>query len=149
MKESHGEGVAIHSDPESCAVVREDGSEALTGARAGQVLSRETDLTSGRRRPYGRRKATPTASPARDAGRPRRLHRVRQAERKDRKQRFTALLHHVYDVARLRTAYFALKREAAAGVDGETWRHYGEALEENLHDLSERLKRGAYRAKPV
>src|SRR2546427_5800250 len=71
MKESHGEGVAIHSDPESCAVVREDGSEALTGARAGQVLSRETDLTSGRRRPYGRRKATPTASPARDAVGPR------------------------------------------------------------------------------
>jgi RNA-directed DNA polymerase len=42
-----------------------------------------------------------------------------------------------------------LKREAAPGVDGETWRHYGEALEENLQDLSHRLKRGAYRAKPV
>ena len=34
-------------------------------------------------------------------------------------------------------------------MDGETWRHYGEALEENLQDLSHRLKRGAYRAKPV
>jgi hypothetical protein len=42
-----------------------------------------------------------------------------------------------------------LKRQAAAGVDGETWRHYGEALEENLQNLSHRLKRGAYRAKPV
>jgi RNA-directed DNA polymerase len=42
-----------------------------------------------------------------------------------------------------------LKRHAAAGVDGETWRHYGEALEENLQNLSHRLKRGAYRAKPV
>jgi len=83
------------------------------------------------------------------AGAPSALERVRQAARKDRKQRFTALLHHVHDVARLRSAYFALKREAAAGVDGETWRHYGEALEENLRDLSERLKRGAYRAKPV
>ena len=49
----------------------------------------------------------------------------------------------------LRAAYFSLKRDAAPGVDGETWRHYGEALEENLQDLSERLKRGAYRAKPV
>jgi group II intron reverse transcriptase/maturase len=77
------------------------------------------------------------------------LARVRQAARKNRKQRFTALLHHVYDVARLRTAYLALKRDAAAGVDGETWRHYGEALEANLHDLSGRLKRGAYRAQPV
>ena len=83
------------------------------------------------------------------AGAPSALARVRQAAQKDRKQRFTALLHHVHDVARLGSAYFALKREAAPGVDGETWRHYGEALEENLRDLSERLKRGAYRAKPV
>lgn len=77
------------------------------------------------------------------------LGRVRQAARREGKQRFTALLHHVYDVERLRAAYGALRREAAAGVDGETWRHYGEALEENLQDLSGRLKRGAYRAKPV
>src|SRR6266446_10371746 len=77
------------------------------------------------------------------------LERVRQAARRDRKQRFTALLHHVYDVERLRAAYLALKRDAAAGVDGETWRHYGEDLEANLQDLAERLKRGAYRAKPV
>jgi len=48
-----------------------------------------------------------------------------------------------------RTAYLGLKREAAPGVDGETWRHYGEELEENLQELSHRLKRGAYRAKPV
>jgi len=77
------------------------------------------------------------------------LERVRQAARRDRKQRFTALLHHVYDVERLRTAYLALKRDAAAGVDGETWRHYGEGLEDNLRNLAARLKRGAYRAKPV
>jgi retron-type reverse transcriptase len=63
--------------------------------------------------------------------------------------RFTALLHHIYNLETLRWAYLSLKREAAAGVDGETWRHYGESLEENLRDLSERLKRGAYRAKPV
>lgn len=77
------------------------------------------------------------------------LERVRQAARADRKLRFTALLHHIYDTQRLRAAYLALKREAAPGVDGETWRHYGEALEEHLHDLAERLKCGAYRAKPV
>jgi group II intron reverse transcriptase/maturase len=77
------------------------------------------------------------------------LARVREAAKKDRKQRFTALLHHVYDIDRLRQAYFAMKRDAAAGVDGETWRHYGERLEENLQDLSERLRRGAYRARPV
>jgi RNA-directed DNA polymerase len=77
------------------------------------------------------------------------LERVRQAATRDKTQRFTALLHHVYDVDRLRTAYFALKREAAAGVDGETWQHYGQALEANLHELAARLQRGAYRAKPV
>jgi group II intron reverse transcriptase/maturase len=77
------------------------------------------------------------------------LERIRQAARKDRQQQFTALLHHVYDEGRLRQAYFALKRDAAAGIDGETWQHYGERLEENLHDLRERLARGAYRARPV
>jgi RNA-directed DNA polymerase len=77
------------------------------------------------------------------------LERVRQAARRDKKVRFTALLHHVYDLNRLGAAYFSLKKEAAPGVDGETWRHYGEALEVHLQDLAERLKRGAYRAKPV
>jgi RNA-directed DNA polymerase len=77
------------------------------------------------------------------------LERVRQAASKDRKAKFTALLHHIYDLNTLRTAYFELKKEAAPGVDGETWRHYGQALEENLQDLSGRLQRGAYRAKPV
>ncbi|MGH9317678.1 MAG: group II intron reverse transcriptase/maturase [Thermoanaerobaculia bacterium] len=72
-----------------------------------------------------------------------------QAARRDRKVKFTALLHHIYNLETLRAAYFSLKRDAAAGVDGETWRHHGEALEANLRDLSDRLKRGAYRAKPV
>jgi RNA-directed DNA polymerase len=77
------------------------------------------------------------------------LERVRHAARKDGKQKFTALFHHVYDVERLRAAYFALKHNASAGIDGETWRHYGEDLEGNLVDLAERVKRGAYRASPV
>ena len=77
------------------------------------------------------------------------LERVRQAAQGDSKQRFTALLHHVAAVERLHVAYLALKRDAAAGVDGETWRHYGETLEANLQDLAGRLQRGAYRAKPV
>ena len=77
------------------------------------------------------------------------LERVRQAARTDRKMRFTALLHHIYNLDMLRLAYLSLKRDAAPGVDGETWQHYGEALEKNLQDLSDRLKRGAYRAKPV
>jgi RNA-directed DNA polymerase len=82
-------------------------------------------------------------------GAPSALERVRLAAARDRKMRFTALLHHVCDLKTLRAAYLSLKREAAAGVDGETWRHYGERLEENLRDLADRVKRGAYRAKPV
>ena len=74
---------------------------------------------------------------------------VRQAARKDKETRFTALFHYVYDLGTLRWAYFQLKKEAAPGVDGETWRHYGEHLDERLQDLSHRLQRGAYRAKPV
>jgi retron-type reverse transcriptase len=62
--------------------------------------------------------------------------------------RFTALLHHIYDRERLKAAYYALKRDAAPGVDGETWRHYGEALEANLGPLRP-AEAGAYRAEPV
>lgn len=79
----------------------------------------------------------------------RQLERVRQAARKRRKERFTALFQHVYDVDRLREAYYGLKRDAAPGIDGRTWREYGEELEASLRDLSGRLRRGAYRAKPV
>lgn len=82
-------------------------------------------------------------------GAPSALERVRGVAERDKQVRFTTLLHHVYDVGRLRATYFALRRDAAAGIDGETWEHYGQALEENLADLSGRLKRGAYRAKPV
>ena len=77
------------------------------------------------------------------------LERIREAAQKDRRLRFTALFHHVYSVEQLRKSYFDLKRNAAPGIDGETWRRYGERLEEHLRDLSGRLKRGAYRARPV
>ena len=77
------------------------------------------------------------------------LERVRRAAKQQGGMRFTALAHHVFDADRLREAYYRLKRQAAPGVDGVTWQEYGEALEDNLQDLVGRLKRGAYRAKPV
>jgi len=77
------------------------------------------------------------------------LERVRQAARKNKETRFTALFHCVYDLDMLEYAYSRLKKDAAPGVDGETWQHYAEDLEQNLQDLSHRLQRGAYRAKPV
>ncbi len=75
------------------------------------------------------------------------LERVRQVAKTRKKERFTALLHHV-DIALLRRSYFALERTAAAGVDGVTWQDYGENLEANLTDLHGRIHRGAYRPQP-
>jgi len=77
------------------------------------------------------------------------LDRIRKVVGRDKDERFTALWHHVYNVNRLRQAYFALKRNAAPGVDEVTWHSYGETLEENLKDLSTRLRRCSYKARPV
>ena len=75
------------------------------------------------------------------------LERVRQAARHRKKERFTALLHHI-NIASLRMAFFALKRDAAPGVDGLTWQTYEADLDRNLTDLHSRVHRGAYRALP-
>jgi group II intron reverse transcriptase/maturase len=77
------------------------------------------------------------------------LRRVREAAVRDKELRLTTLWHHVYNVDHLRTAFFDLRKSAAPGVDGQTWEAYAAKLEENLQDLAERLRRGAYRAKPV
>jgi RNA-directed DNA polymerase len=76
------------------------------------------------------------------------LDRVRRVARKDKKVRFTALLHHV-TVDRLRAAYWALNPKAATGVDGVKWEEYGRDLEVNLRGLHARVHRGAYRARPT
>ncbi len=80
---------------------------------------------------------------------PNAIERIRQAAIRDRKCQFTTLWHHVYNIDHLRRTYLSMKRKASPGVDGQTWAQYGEKLEENLEELSTRLKRGAYRAKPV
>jgi retron-type reverse transcriptase len=61
----------------------------------------------------------------------------------------TALWHPVYDLDRLREADDGLNRDAAPGRDGQSWAADGEPLEAHLRDLSDRRKRGAYRAPPV
>lgn len=75
------------------------------------------------------------------------LDRVRQAARQRRKEQFTALLHHI-SVDTLRTAFLALRRKAAAGVDGLTWHDYEVDLEPRLKDLHTRVQRGTYRPQP-
>ncbi len=75
------------------------------------------------------------------------LRGVREAARRNKKQKFTALLHHV-TTDLLRESYHSLKRGAAPGVDGVTWEQYGEGLEEKLKDLHDQIHRGGYRAQP-
>lgn len=86
-------------------------------------------------RTQGRRPGAPSA-----------LDRVRGVARRDRKARFTALMHHV-TIDLLRRSFLAIKRGAAPGVDGVRWVEYGTHLEVNLRDLHDRIHRGAYRAK--
>jgi len=75
------------------------------------------------------------------------LERVRQAARQGKKEKFTSLLHHV-DTAMLRTAFYAMKRDAAPGVDGMTWETYERDLDRRIEELYARVKSGAYRALP-
>jgi RNA-directed DNA polymerase len=76
------------------------------------------------------------------------LERVRQAAKQRKKERFTALLHHV-NTDTLQTAFYALRRKAAPGVDGITWQEYEADLEPRLRDLHDRIHRGAYRPQPA
>jgi RNA-directed DNA polymerase len=85
-------------------------------------------------------------TPSRES-RPSGLERVREAARKDRKLKFTAVLHHV-SIDLLRDSYFSLKKQAAPGVDGVTWEEYGRDLGVRLADLHGRIHRGDYRAQP-
>jgi RNA-directed DNA polymerase len=242
MKESYTQGLASHGNPESCANVRKDAGEALTGAHTGGVLSRENRCDQGAdavvlcgRQHVGARDGEHTHDPARSqtsstcgnsmrenreipypppedgtggrAGKvedrkpamhghgksdssivptklpnkavkaaaeamegrgltkentdqqnttrtQRRtlsvhsaLDRVRQRAIYDKKERFSALLHHV-TINRLRDAFQAISRNAAPGVDGIVWEHYAANLEHNLERLHAQVHRGAYRAKP-
>jgi len=77
------------------------------------------------------------------------LERVRQVARQKKNEKFTSLLHHV-NPEHLKEAYYALKHNAAPGVDGVTWKEYGaNDLELKLADLHDRIHRGAYRAQPA
>jgi len=75
------------------------------------------------------------------------LERVRKVARQRKKERFTSLLHHI-DVTMLRTAFYAMKRDAAPGVDGMIWKTYEQDLDRRIEELHKQVKSGAYRALP-
>ncbi len=76
------------------------------------------------------------------------LQRVREAARRDKRVRFTSLLHHI-DVPQLLQSFFSLKSEAAAGSDGVTWQQYEADVYDRIEDLHRRIHAGSYRAIPV
>src|ERR1700691_2985435 len=75
------------------------------------------------------------------------LGRIRQAAKQRKKEKFTALFHHI-SVGLLRLAFFEIKKDAAPGADGLTWQDYEADLDRNIEDLHDRVHRGAYRAQP-
>jgi RNA-directed DNA polymerase len=106
------------------------------------------EVVEGRRPAKGNAASKTRPGHGAGQGAPSALDRVRQKARKDKRERFTALLHHA-DVDRLREAYRALNPRAATGVDDVTWKDYGRDLEDNLRDLHARIHCGSYRAKPT
>jgi group II intron reverse transcriptase/maturase len=136
---SHGRGKS------DCCVV----PEKLPNKAAGQAPA-AAEVVEGRRQAKGNAIAarmSRRSERAYDMGTA--LDGIRQTARGRRGARFPTLLHHIYAVERLEAAYYALRRDAAAGVDGQTWQSYGQALQANLVDLSDRLARGGYRPQPV
>ena len=132
----------VHGKSDSSIVPRKPPNEGRGAPRTEEVVE-ERELAKGnsveRNRDWAQDQAALQSK----------LDRIRQAAQEDRKKQFTTLWHHVYEIQHLRAAYFAMRKNAAPGVDGQTWEQYGEDLESNLQDLSARLRRGAYQAKPV
>ncbi len=127
-----------HGESDGCVVPVSLSNKAVSAA---------AETGEGRRPAKGNAASEPRPGRSAGSGVSSDLDRVRQVARKDREARFTALLHHV-TVERLEAAYRAIRPGAAPGVDGVTWRDYGQDLEANLRELHVRVRRGAYRARP-
>src|SRR5215467_11673331 len=133
--------MSMHADEESDEVV-------VPAKRSNKEGSPSAETVEGRASPKGNGgQTTAIRTPSRGVA-SNRLGAVRQAARQSKEVRFTALLHHI-TVDLLRQSYHALKRDAAPGIDGVTWRGYGENLEAKLTDLHERIHKGSYRARPA
>ena len=137
--ESHKTGRHVSGKSDDLVVPTKRANKVGQQAAAEPVEERRS--TKGNDLAVGR---VPDAAPE---GRGDRLEGVRQAARRERKTRFTALLHHVTPEL-LQASFFELKRQAAPGVDGVTWDEYAHGLYERIADLHDRVHRGTYRAKP-
>ena len=128
---------ALEESDRTIVLMNQSNKEDLSSAEAGEgrVWAKENIVQSN---------TSPTQSGERVS---QGLHGVREAAKARRRERFTALLHHL-SVGLLRDSFYALKRQAAPGVDGVTWHEYEDGLEGRIRDLHSRVHRGAYRAQP-
>jgi group II intron reverse transcriptase/maturase len=133
--------MSMYADEES-----DEGVVPMKRSNKGGVPSAET--VEGKTSPKGNGGQTAAARTLRRDTASNGLAAVRQAARRSKTVRFTALLHHV-TTDLLKRSYLALARDAAPGIDGVTWQAYGESLEEKLKDLHDRVHRGSYRARPA
>jgi RNA-directed DNA polymerase len=130
----------MHGRGESdSAIVAEKPTNKAERSAAEPVEPRAEAKGNARQQSTGRAQSRGTVSQA--------LERIRQAARQRKKEKFTALLHHI-STDLLDEAFFELREDAAPGVDGLTWTDYEQNLERNLEDLHARIHRGAYRARP-
>jgi RNA-directed DNA polymerase len=162
-------GNSMHGNRETLETLTPQGmgrSDKANGRTADAYVSRESDgpivpgkrtnkagpkavaePVEGRGSTKGNAQRTLLAPDAEPGKRGMGLWGVREAAKRDKKLRFTALLHHI-DFEMLLESYYELKRSAAPGIDGVTWHAYGQDLEERIADLLGRVHRGAYRAQP-
>ncbi len=133
--------IQIYDDKESDSVIVAMKPTNKAGQPAAEPVERRTEAKeNARQQSMPRVQNRTSVSPA--------LDRVRKVAKEKKEERFTSLLHYV-NPERLKAAYFALKRNAAPGADGVTWKGYGEKdLDLKLADLHDRIHRGAYRAQP-
>src|ERR1035437_5424466 len=137
---AHGRKADMNAEEESdrgVVPVSQPNNEAQVSAEAGEGRPRTKENIRGAHTP-------PTLSGERVS---QGLSGVRQTARERKREKFTALLHHM-NVALLRDSFYLLKKNAAPGVDGVRWQEYEDGLEDRLTDLHGRVHRGAYRAQP-
>lgn len=140
-------GKAMRRNPRTNDLEKSDGLVVPTKLPNGAGVTAAEEAMEGRGPAEGNTEEQNAPRTQSRVGAPSALDRVCEAAKRDKTKRFTALLHHV-TIERLRNAYLALKRNAAAGVDGVTWDEYGQDLEARLRDLHARVHRGSYQAKP-
>ena len=147
LKYSRGRSEKAHGQTSDMHVFRESDDSIVLEKRANKAEPSAAESVEGRGSTKGNAAQTLLAPDSVPERRGMGLLGVREAAKRDKKLRFTALLHHVCPEL-LRASYFELKRQAAPGVDGMTWHEYGRNLEERLDDLHGRIHRGAYWAQP-